>query len=272
MLDFFKKKPAAIPQQVYGGYSESQPDREVIDLVEEKVPLHKPKTANEIIQEIHDSYDNACNETISWSKDVIGKCNTDTIQKAERLHKLGFTGTKTAQEGADLLKQKTVAEEKARLIEYYTIHYPNQKFITREQVGVINKKYGLICIEASQYIGDIPEKNLAEIEAFVVKDEDKVYQLLSWDKWGHSTLNFLSKEDAELYSRNAHKKEEPLYISCPKADANIKDGYSAKEDGFVLKDPVEDPIVMQPVKGGFLIISKWGLEGQDASLVNEIMN
>ena len=35
---------------------------------------------------------------------------------------------------------------------------------------------------------------------------------------------------------------------------------------------IEIPIVLHWVKEGFLIVSKWGLEGNDPALVNEISN
>ena len=46
------------------------------------------KSDNEIIQEIHDSYDNAHEEIISWANDIISKANTEDINKGERLAKL----------------------------------------------------------------------------------------------------------------------------------------------------------------------------------------
>jgi hypothetical protein len=44
------------------------------------------------------------------------------------------------------------------------------------------------------------------------------------------------------------------------------------EDGYRLEYNLPDPIVLQPVNGGYLIVSKWGLEGEDAELTNEKMN
>ncbi|ULT44109.1 hypothetical protein KRR40_12535 [Niabella defluvii] len=52
------------------------------------------------------------------------------------------------------------------------MRYPNYKFITREEVNRLCEKYGLIFGRADKYTGDIPEKNLLEIEAFYVNNED----------------------------------------------------------------------------------------------------
>lgn len=35
---------------------------------------------------------------------------------------------------------------------------------------------------------------------------------------------------------------------------------------------VPDPVVLQPVKGGFLIVCAWGEEASDEIVVNEKMN
>jgi hypothetical protein len=150
---------------------------------------------------------------------------------------------------------------------------------------MINKKYGLVCVKAEDYLADIPEKNLAEIEAFKVRDEDRVFTFQTVSKWYENTHNFQTREELTNYLKSHYRISslpdvgihindyiEPLYISCPPQDARIEKGYSVREDGFVLKDPVEDPIVLQPVKGGFLIVTKWGLEGSDPALVNETMN
>jgi hypothetical protein len=57
--------------------------------------------------------------------------------------------------------------------------------------------------------------------------------------------------------------------------ASVKDFDTSNmriEDGYRLEYNLPDPIVLQPVNGGYLIVSKWGLEGEDAELTNEKMN
>ena len=46
---------------------------------------------------------------------------------------------------------------------------------------------------------------------------------------------------------------------------------NARKFGHMIKD-VPDPIVLHFMTDGYLIVSKWGIEGEDPSLVNEIMN
>jgi hypothetical protein len=149
-------------------------NKESETLVLEKI---SNKSDNEIIQEIHDSYDNAHKDIISWANDIISNANTDDIKKGERLAKLGFINTIKAKFSEKEIKLKQEAEDKANLINYYNINYPFNKFITKEQVSQINKKYNLVCVTADCYLMDIPEKNLQEIENFKIKNnKDLVFQ------------------------------------------------------------------------------------------------
>lgn len=229
------------------------------------------KSEKEIIQEIHDSYDDANINILNWAYNIINNQNED-VKKGERLAKLGFINTFKAITSKKEIQLKLEAEKKAKLIEYYNINYPFNKFITREEVSKINSKYNLVCVTADCYLMDIPEKNLIEIENFKIKDDNYLVYQAEIDDWKYSqTFNFLEKD--ELFNHYTNVKEEPFYISCPKNEADIKDGYIVKEDGFVLKDKeIKDPIVLKPVKGGFLIVTKWGLEAEDNLTINQNFN
>lgn len=245
-------------------------------IVLEKEPV-KQKTSNEIIQEIHDSYDNAHMDLLAFAKKTLAECETEDILKGERLSKLGFLNSAKAKAAAHVLEQRQEAQKKASLIEYYQQKYPFQKFINIEQVQAINKKYGLTCVTADCYLMNIPEKNLSEIENFKFDDVDAVYAITVENDKGSFTEHFQASRKLvnERWYKET-KEKEPFYISCPPHEAKIKNGYHMGENGFMQKtaivNPVNDPIVLQPVKGGFLIVTKWGLEASDPMLTNEIMN
>jgi hypothetical protein len=61
----------------------------------------------------------------------------------------------------------------------------------------------------------------------------------------------------------------PFFICAPKKDMSAE---GMKLTGSFLTKDLPDPIVLHFVKDGFLVVSKWGLEGEDASLTNENMN
>ena len=42
--------------------------------------------------------------------------------------------------------------------------------------------------------------------------------------------------------------------------------------GHLLRKHIPDPVVLQPVKGGYLIITAWGDEASDEIVVNQKMN
>jgi hypothetical protein len=276
MFNYFKRsnKKELSGYTELSGYSESEfnPDMVAPNDVSLVIKNHKDNI-NDIILEIHKSYDTSVDRLLSEAKEILANCETEDIKKGERLLKLGFINSTKAKQSEETLRKKKEVETKAKLIEYYKFHYPNQKFITREQVAEINKKYGLVCVTADCYKMDIPEKNLREIEAFSLKEGDEVYNVHISNWKFTQTYNFQPKGTWSHPDADIHVSEEPFYISCPPSEAIIKRGYSVREDGFVLKDKeIKDPIVLKPVNGGFLIVSKWGLEASDEIVINERMN
>jgi hypothetical protein len=272
MFNFFKKKEVM-------GYNETVPDEFNIDYNEPEKwqKEHKERIQTDdlsrIIMEIHNSYDSSVDKLLAEAKEILANCQTEDVVKGERLSKLGFVNSIKAKQSEEVLRKKAEAENQAKLIDYYKFNYPNQKFITREQVAEINKKYGLVCVTADCYKMDIPEKNLSEIEAFSLKEGDEVYNVYISNWKFTQTYNFQPKGTWSGRDVDISVTEEPFYISCPPSEAIIKNGYSVREDGFILKDKeIKDPIVMKPVNGGFLIVSKWGLEASDEIVINERMN
>jgi uncharacterized protein YktA (UPF0223 family) len=101
------------------------------------------------VKQIHNEFDTASDAL--YYKAVRSTANR--IEKSERLKKLGFISS-----------SEIVKPEEESLPVYYRKEYPFLRFITKEQLENICEKYGLIYAEAKYYTGDIPEKNLQEIE------------------------------------------------------------------------------------------------------------
>lgn len=240
-----------------------------------KLFKRKPSMASiaKTIEKIHNEFDSASEKLLSEAKAIIAGSD---VLKGNRLKSLGFV--QAAPVGAS-----KEAEEKRRLadkIEYYQIWYPNYKFITEEMVEAICKKYGLLFGEASRYIGDIPEKNISEMEAFKLRDEDKetrtniddyydqyrYHQMRQFSGLGGISTSRIGYSSAPTEKKTYYFKK-PFKICAPVKDFDTK--HMEVRDGYKLE---YDPIVLQPVHMGYLIITKWGIEGDDASLVNEIKN
>lgn len=89
--------------------------------------------------------------------------------------------------------------------------------------------------------------------------------------WGYYSfdggISFARGIDDESILHTYTKPE--LKICAP-----AKDFYTQgmKVEGHKLVQDIKDPIVLQPVTGGYLIVSKWGLEAEDPALLNEKQN
>lgn len=267
----FKKKVKQLTQSVKSSFE----------------PVRNPQ---EVIAEIHESFDTASEKLLNVAKEILA--GSYDIEKGERLKKVGFVSAKKAVEASEIIYEKQKNEELAKLIEYYQINYQNNKFITEDKTKQICQKYGLLCAETKYYVSDVPEKNLSEIESFELKESEMEKINYGWFKWEHTTngsyLMSSSKEYGGAWgyseivrgrSSSFYQKDETETHHFIKPElkicASIKD-FNTKnmriEDGYKLQLNLPDPIVLQPVKGGYLIVSKWGLESEDADLVNEKLN
>ena len=265
---------------------------------------YNSKSSSAVIAEIHNAFDTAGDRLLAEAKAIIAKeIPTD---KGKRLQALGFGSTKPATEMTENISVKKESTALAETISYFQMNYPNYKFINEEVVKEICGKYNLLLGDAEEYIGDVPEKNIREIENFKLKEEDYVESRtpVSWmDMPGESLMwntgfddirrrrisDRLMATNMALQAQQPQsrlgegilsqfrniepdepKTKKPAFeIVAPKKDFNLQ---NTVEKGYKLEKYIPDPIVLQPVKGGYLIISKWGLEGKDKMLVNEVMN
>lgn len=93
-------------------------------------------------------------------------------------------------------------------------------------------------------------------------------------KDGGSTSSYLIKpEIGRLFDGlvfvEAKRQDQKLKICAPLKDMAIPSGKELK--GYKIQD-IPDPVVLQPVNGGYLIICAWGDEASDEIVVNEKMN
>lgn len=267
------------------------------------------KTANEIVKEIHNAIDSAQDRLLQEAKDMIANNTPKETQKAVLMESIGFVNSQTViafRKNQEFLVKNT---EQAKLIEYYKQTYPFQKFLTEEELNRICKKYKLIYKPVENYTRDVPEKNLIEISSAKARLKEDAPSDTLWcelkkdnsfylvhgngDDWcglwgsnwwripkkikGH---NFRSEHAASQYLReafgfNTHylikevinfkQDRQGLFIAAPPSHFKGKD----LSISFV---KIEDPIVFRFVKGGVQVLSKWGLEAEDPSLLNEKLN
>lgn len=246
------------------------------------------KDPQTIVAEIHEAFDTATDKLLKEAKDILA--GSFDIEKGKRLKKVGFVMAKKVKESENLIRQKNNSENLAKQIEYYKTFYPNNKFITEQEVKRICQKYGLLFAEAVYYISDVPEKNLLEIESFNLRDEEKnKYKCgyFEYDINGYyrsctpqkGTYGYVKSDNRSRFgsfisvsdiSKNYHFEAEPLKICASAKDFNTE--YMRIEDEYKLELNLPDPVVLQPVKDGYLVVTKWGLEAEDKGLINETHN
>lgn len=236
-------------------------------------------TAKEIHADFYSAEERLYVEAIGLRGSLVTK--TD---KAKRLEKCGFGKTQPVKDCEQREKKHKVSGTTINVIDYFRTNYPFNKFITEDEVKRLCEKYGLLLGEAGSYIGDVPDKNLKEIEGFKLKKEDwkeqdfySIRDLIaprisprfengSWFlDWGGPDFNY-------GLGRTTSEKEQPKFKICaPKEDFDTM-GWVVR-DGYKL---VYDPIVLQPVSkdgiDGYLIVTAWGEEASDEIVVNEKKN
>ncbi len=137
-----------------------------------------PRNSQALIQEIHDSFDNAQDELLCNAEKILKELNIETesgiLKKAELLKEVGFICNPAVEKAEKIQRKETETQEAAALIRYYKQEYPFQKVLTIEQLNNICKKYNLIYAPVAHYKEEVPEKNLLEIKnAKALKEEDR---------------------------------------------------------------------------------------------------
>jgi hypothetical protein len=269
-----------------------------------------PKIVDEIHNEFYSAGENILQEATSLLKELEQK----DLVKGERLAALGFGKTREAVSAIETKRKLASTREMAEMVMYYKTNYPNNKFITDEQIKTICEKYGLVFGDISMYKGFVPESKLAFIEGFKLKEKD---QNSFWFEITESLngadaklpLSFISEKDLsadglDYFNRNpdassfyirghggishytmckkeiydqfdglqfvkATKADKRLKICAPMKDMEIPKGKELV--GHKIQD-IPDPVVLQPVNGGALIICAWGDEATDEIIVNQEMN
>ena len=239
MFDIFKKRPAQIIEQIF--------------------------TPAYTVEEIHKAFDTAEDRLLKESEEMLESLNITTEtkieEKAERLEKIGFINSNSVVKNKEIKKniqknqQKLVkTKEFADMIRYYKQTYPFQKFLTEEELDRICNKYSLIYAPISNYIEDVPEKNINDIEnakALLEKDQiEMIFKLIVdrnnedfqtlMNQLGHSTGEFTQEEINALmlkyYGRNVERwayeagENAWLYVIKEKIAKNLSsDAYAYKK-------------------------------------------
>ena len=264
------------------------------------------QTNAEIIEEIHNSFYNAGDKLLAEAKALLSMTSDFKLEKVNTLRMLGFANSSEVKEFAAQEGEMRKAKELTKLINSYAMKYPTQRFITRDMVDTIAEKYGLTVGGIDAFTGFVPNEKLKQIERFVenfhAKDmptkKVKITKFCFPDN--HSAhIRLLKKESPDLIfeaddSRIKTGINDPyikvagqnvwfdhyteidmgaMLIAAPKKDMDTSLMSEIKGHFFPSKAIVApDPVVLQPVEGGFLVVAAWGEEASDPMVTNSINN
>lgn len=131
-----------------------------------------------IIKRIHNEFDTAQERLLTEANAIIANAQNNAILSiGDRLKSVGFVNTAVAKQADTLRRSLVTSTEQAELIRYYNQKYPFLKFLTETELQRICDKYNLIFAPVGNYIKDVPEKNLRDIETAQTLDANDVVHI-----------------------------------------------------------------------------------------------
>lgn len=195
------------------------------------------------VEQIHKEFLTASETLLKEATEII---QNESLSKSARLVKAGFTNTVESSLSLEKKKYDKVIE----VIKKYSITHPNNKVITHKQVFDICEKYDLIQAPIGQYKGFVPDKNLREIESFVMPKRDINQRWWSAGVLGHAP------------------RFGDMFICAPPKDIELYD-----TDRIKNRVVVPDPVVLYAIEQRcYLIVTALGDESSDPIVTNHKMN
>lgn len=252
-----------------------------------------------IVQKIHNEFMMSAEKSLLDAMEYIKLNNIDP--KADRLSKIGFNSVPIVAKNLDIKRKIDLNIKEIDIINKYQKKYPEYRFITEQNVINICKKYNLILGGISLFKGFVPNENLIDIEIFMNKYDfsnmwitqrtNRILDMSNYKIRGDINYeHFYHKKsgdyvfqrntgDLTFYSRgtvngeyfdcsvtnDGHLERVTLQICAPIKDMDTK---SMTLKDYKLIKNIPDPVVLQPVPGGYLIVTAWGDESEDELVKN----
>jgi hypothetical protein len=262
--------------------------------IQETIQLNKSSKYPLAVQKIHNEFMQSAEESLLAAMEYIKLNNINP--KADRLSKIGFNSVPLVVETLDIKRKIDLSVKEIDIINKYQKKYPEYKFITEQNVINICKKYNLVLGGIGLFKGFVPNENLKDIEIFMTKYDFSSMWITQISKRVLDMSNYKIKGDRS-YEHFYHKKSgdyvfqrdtgdslfyssgivngerfdcsvmgdgrlEPvtLQICAPIKDMDTT-GMTVKN--YKLIKDIPYPVVLQPVPGGYLIVTAWGDESED---------
>ena len=165
------------------------------------------------VEDIHREFEDGQDRLIGI---LSGEVNVDDFvidgrleNKANILKNFGFFNSRPNKEFISLFierreREKVIAFKRLQLetIVELSNKYPFEKFITIEELDRICGKYGLVYSNSVNYIEDIPEKNVLELErAKKLDKEDRASELVRLNISNKKYLKIVFNRDEPIFTR-----------------------------------------------------------------------
>jgi hypothetical protein len=255
------------------------------------------------IELIHNEFDTSVDKLLQLVEDNNIKADSlvekeindkNKLENSEFLLKIGFNNVPVVKEINDLnsfnkkilLTKEKIIQKNTNLsfvVSKYKKSFPEYKFILLSQIYNICEKYNLYIAHSSLYKGNIPQKNIDELKRFPFDEyfNEKYYFYIDKSKPLCDQINNNSSKYIKYYicaSYNDFLIDKNTHIIGKEIFKNEK----YEKPSFKLLKPkkVPDPIILIPVNIspiptttdiGFLVNTKWGKEGNDDTLQNNVI-
>lgn len=253
-------------ERFYGRFM-PMPDSDV-DVAELRQPIVT-------VEEVHHDFETASEVLLESAQEQLAAINLSN-GKASRLQQLGFDKVEEVFLYNNELMRKTALESQISTLTFYAIKYPQFKFITEAKALEISRKYNLVLGAVKDFKGFVPEVKLVEIENFMnhIPIAQTDMRPKQWDG-RMSTAMLWDSRSGRVTDVDPFKNNDPydksLSIIAPIKDFDMT-GKEVRGYKVVDRPTPPDPIVLFPVREGYLIISKWGEEASDPDVMNENHN
>lgn len=194
-------------------------------------------------KEIHDA--------VYAEADAYETMVADTAQRTEArladkelgrgLLEMGFTAHPAAQEYRQFRSERDTAAEVRANLERLRLLFPQNRIISVSALNDVQKKYGLVRRGIAKFVGDVPAAAMEDMLRF------------------ETARKRLAEDGEDLLKSKAYEIAAPatMFAAEPQPRWNWL---------------VDDPIVLYPIPGAYIIVTAWGDEASDPAIVSEARN
>lgn len=208
----------------------------------------------------------------------IRDANKELLEKARISSDLGFRNSPSVIRSGELEAELKISEyniDEARknkfYYEEYRLMFPGYKFVPEEVFKTVLINYGLVTEERRDYIKEVPEKNLLELDHFL-----KVFKGVRVRVIRYSSGTIQIDLDKNFSVRYPEEDYPQYYGDSVRSQMECEILISAPKDHFrdkpMRNSSGDDPIITLTVPGGRLVITKWDKEADIPEIQNEHLN